>query len=205
MTNFTYAIELDKKSQAQAMKDLEISKVQASVLLKERLKHYDLNRLPPQYQELLKRHLFGNVPTQDELKALKAKYDKVIADTLKSAAKGPGGDIKRLEKLFSDIVSGKVQYASKRIPFSPSGNIVSKINSNQKAATMVAKKAKLVRPTSMKGIQNIIYQVHPSAKDPNAEKALARFISANKGKNKSNTIFSIHSKTYIDDIYKKIK
>lgn len=203
MASSVMGIELDEKSQAQAMKDLADSKIQASVLLKERLKAYDLNRLPPQYQKLLKKHLFGNVPSQKELSELKARYDKIISDTMKSAANGPGGDLKRLEKLFSDIVSGKVQFASNRIPFTPSGTKIERVKRPTKVSKVT--KTKLAVPSGMDGIENIINQVHPSVKDSNSKKELERFVIANKKKRSSYTIFSIHSKTYLNDIYNKIK
>ncbi len=202
-TNFAFGIELDKKSQAQAMKDLADSKIQASVMLKEKLKHYDLNRLPPQYQALLKKHLFGNVPSPEELKALKARYDKIISDTLQNAAKGPGGDIKRLEKLFSDIVSGKVQYASKRIPFTPNStkflrptNPTNQVKSLVKTPTNLKKEADLA---------NNLNQTRKITNGPKAQAALAEFVNANKSKKMNKTIFSIHSSTYLNDIYKSIK
>jgi hypothetical protein len=198
-----FGVEIDKKAHDQALKDLELSKKQASLLLKDELKKYDLSRLPPHYKKMLDEHLFGDVPNDKKMVSLKASYDKVVAGILKDAADGKGGNYSLLNQSFQDAIAGKSKLISTTVPFKSGLTAISSTNqvkllanpSSDLESKLNAKAEKQSVPTE------------PESSSAEIKSQFKDFVQESKKflkQRTTKTIFDRHSEVYLNEIYQKM-
>ena len=186
-------VELDQKAVDQALIDLEKSKKQASLILKEEMKSYDLNRLPPHYQEMIKTQLYGAKVTPEALKVMKEKYEAILKTTLAHASKGTGGNLNLLNQAFKSAIQGKSILSKTKIPYKRMKNSSAPKTESFRNEKIAKKLSKSLSPSEVRANEKLLF---------------SQYVDDNKKNNKKdldNTIFHRHSEVYLNEIYKKLK